>query len=308
MLDLVLKVDTKITANNLDEYADEIKKQVDAVSTDLQTDDDFAEAETLVKSFKKSEDALLAAKENIFEQGDLRKINDTITELHSTVREKRLVLNRLVTKEKAVKKKNLIDDAFTAVDKVYIEAKWSKHIALPSFSEFEDQVKGKKKFDAMENALNRFVGLQIQAIHNQEDALNKKAIELGAMIEGFEHLFDMNTLLGYEDKAEEFIVARIEKHNAEIDAAAKAKAQEMSKQVESKQDEIKEQAAKSIDPPIPTINSELNNQSSSGEPVNDYVIRISMQVTQTKAVEIARDFADIYSRENVQLTKLGEVA
>jgi len=315
MLDLILKVNTEITANNLDDYAVQIKKQVESVSTELVTDDDFANAKELVKAFKKSEDSLKDAKESIFDQGDLQKINDTIIELHDMVREKRLALNKLVTAEEKSRKQKLLDDAFQSVEKVHRSCKWSNLIDFPSHDDFIAQIKGKKLFDSMKDALDRFVGITIQDINSQSSEIENRAETIKVMIEGYESLFSIDDLLKMEGDASKYINARISAHKAEIELAAKAKAEEIAKQAElakqkeSQQSQGQEQVKQSIDQPIPEMDPVIPElRKNENEPIENYIIRISLHASNSDAVEIARKLANVYSRENVSLTKLQESA
>ena len=63
MSNLQIALSGTVTASNFNEWKHELLAQLDQANRELQTDDDFAHAATLVKSFKKAEDSLKNAKQ-----------------------------------------------------------------------------------------------------------------------------------------------------------------------------------------------------------------------------------------------------
>lgn len=299
MQDLIITTDIAVKDSNLTAYATDIKQIIESVNTELKTDDDFAEAKALVTKFKKAEDQLKEAKERIFDSGDLKTINDTIVELGDLVRDTRLNLNRQVTAREKEIKKELIDNAYGVIEQAITDSGFATIIETVNYNEVSEQIKGKRKIEAMQTALNAYTGAKIAEITAQAKELNTKKTAIKKAIEGHETLFDINQLL-LNDTSEELITARIKQHQAEIEAAAQAKAEQI-----AKEQEIKREIKQSIEPPLPDFEPAIGKPTPT-EPVNSYVIRVSLQATHTQAVEVARNLAQIYSRENVQLTKTEE--
>lgn len=309
MNELVLIADIVIKENNLDQYAIDIKKQLNEVSTELNTDDDFAEAETLVKSFKKSEDALMAAKEKIFDTGDLRKINDTIIELHELCRDKRLTLDKAVKSRKEQIKNEMLDKAVAAVTNAKTDAVYSNHINIPQRDEFKNQIKGKRTTETMQEALDRFVGIQIQDIASQTNAINKKVKAINTLIEGSESLFDMNHLISFAGDYKDFIIKKIENHKAEVQAQvdARVKQQAMAEARQSAQQQQPAQQQNIQQPaqnqqPDPVIPEMQQQNTQANEPTSHYILRVDYVATNTQAVQMARRLAGTFGRENVNLS------
>lgn len=304
MQDLIIKTDIAVKDSNLTAYAGDIKQMIASVNTELKTDDDFAEAKTLVTKFKKAEDQLKQAKERIFDTGDLKTINDTIVELGDLVRDTRLNLNRQVTAREKEIKKELIDNAYSVIEQAVTDSGFATIIEPADYNEVSAQIKGKRKIEAMQVALNAYTGAKIAEIAAYAKELNTKKTTIKKAIKGHETLFDINQLL-LNDAPEELITARIKQHQAEIEAAAQVKAEQMAK---AKAEEVKAEIKQSIEPPLPELDPAITRpeKPTPTEPVNSYVIRVSLQATHTQAVEVARNLAQIYGRENVQLTKTEE--
>lgn len=319
MKSLTLKVQTNIISNNLDDYAAELKAKINSVKTDLQTDEDFAEAKELVKSFKSAEDALLAVKEQIFEGGDLRKINDTIIELHELTRQKRLSLNKLVENEEKAKKQNLVDVAFKAVEEAHSNASHSRYIPFPEASEFQDQIKNKRKLDSIKNSLDMFVGIKIQEINSASSKLDDKHKQIMELINGHESLFSVDELMRIDGSVEQIIKDRIARHEAEVNAAAEAKAREMAKEQEASQQvapEPRQQAhpIEQVSEPVTESNvarfTPAKTTLDTGEQKQNFMLRVAMpmHVTPSEAKALAKQYAEKYGRSNVSLSVVEDAA
>lgn len=61
MNELILDIKTEIAAQNVDDFADQVKAYLAGINTDLKTDDDFAQAEADCKELKIIEDKTRAA-------------------------------------------------------------------------------------------------------------------------------------------------------------------------------------------------------------------------------------------------------
>lgn len=90
-----------VKRSNLPEFRAACFARIDRIKTDLQTDQDFADAEEMVKELKDNEKKLKEAKQRALEQtSDIAELFQTIDEITETARSKRLMLDKLVSDRK----------------------------------------------------------------------------------------------------------------------------------------------------------------------------------------------------------------
>jgi len=108
---LFIELTGKVTASNLQEFRERAMDVIGAINTDLQTDEDFADADKTAKWCKDVEARLDAAKQHALAQtqsiDDLFKTLDAVRE---EARQKRLSLEKLVKERKDYLKAQIIRD------------------------------------------------------------------------------------------------------------------------------------------------------------------------------------------------------
>jgi putative phage-type endonuclease len=149
---LHIEVTGMVTASNLDEFKGTALAVFRGIKTDLQTDQDFADAEKAIKFCKDAEERLESAKSHALSQTesieDLFRAIDAIKEEARTVR---LKLDKLVKVEKENRKAEIVTKAMAEyrehVDGLNkrIGGQWMPAIA-PAFAE---SIKGLKSLDSM---------------------------------------------------------------------------------------------------------------------------------------------------------------
>jgi hypothetical protein len=274
MNELIIKAKTSIQESNLQSFVDELKLQLNDAKTELKTEDDFAEAESFVKVLEKAEKAMKAAKQKIFEQGELKKIDQLITDGLAKSSAVRLSLQNQVKAEKQRIKDSLIDAAHSAVKTAKNNSFYPEHISVPVRADFAAQIKGKKTTNSMKDALDRFAGIQLQEVTEQTNAINKRIQTINSLIEGFEGFFDINYLLRIGDHAETFIQSQLKNLKAEQE--------------------------KKTDPPAESKPVE-KNESKPVEKKSKWFINIVFFATESEAKNNARCLADQYGKQNVEL-------
>src|SRR5690606_9582492 len=125
-----------VTASNLVEFKNHAMSVLGSINRDLQTDEDFADAEQTVKWCKGVEDRLQAAKDNALAQtSSIDELFRTIDSVAAETRKIRLELDKLVTKEKEARKAEIVAAARSSVEKHYdgINATMGAHrLPVPS--------------------------------------------------------------------------------------------------------------------------------------------------------------------------------
>lgn len=150
-----------VTASNLDKFEAHAKAVLSAINMDLQTDQDFANAEKTVKWAKDVEDRLATAKSAVLAQtSSIDEVFRVIDAISAETRDKRLALDKAVKKQKEARKTEIItkaqDDlaAFIAGINEGISADFAR-VQMPVIeADFAGVIKGKKKLDAMQSALD----------------------------------------------------------------------------------------------------------------------------------------------------------
>ena len=106
---LRIELSGAVAESNLDEFRDHAIAVFDGISTDLQTDEDFADAEETVKWCKSVEQKLSAAKDHALSQTeDIDRLFRTIDEISEQARKKRLELDKLVKSMKEQRKEEIL--------------------------------------------------------------------------------------------------------------------------------------------------------------------------------------------------------
>ncbi len=117
---LRIEVTGMVTASNLIEFKAHAMAVLDSINRDLQTDEDFANAEQTVKWCKGVEDRLEAAKANALAQtASIDDLFRTIDSVSAETRKIRLELDKLVTREKESRKAEIVAAARAAVQAHY---------------------------------------------------------------------------------------------------------------------------------------------------------------------------------------------
>lgn len=146
-----------VTASNLTEFKEAAQNFIANIKTELATDDDFANAEATVKFCKSAEDDLEGTKKAILAQtSTIADAISTLDHIQAQLRDKRLVLNKLVSSEKEARKLAIVSKAvsdFTEyVDSLETETKPVRlTVQRPDFG---GAIKGMKKLAAMQEAVD----------------------------------------------------------------------------------------------------------------------------------------------------------
>ncbi|MCK7458468.1 YqaJ viral recombinase family protein [Idiomarina aminovorans] len=154
---LMISVDGEVKSSNLATYKETALAFVKSISTDLQTDQDFANAEELVKFCKKAEDELETAKKHALAQThSIDELFNTIDELKEQLRGKRLKLDKLVKSRKDEIRAELRANACEKLQ-IYVDGlneKLEENLIPDVTPDFGSAMKGKKTVDSLQNAVD----------------------------------------------------------------------------------------------------------------------------------------------------------
>ncbi|MFA6700899.1 MAG: YqaJ viral recombinase family protein [Thiomicrospira sp.] len=213
-----LVVSANVEKSNLPVFANAARQFLANINTDLQTDQDFADAEATVKFLKKTEEQLEAAKSAALSQtADLDQALRTLDDMGEQMRAMRLKLDKLVKTEKENRKTALIQAAIlnwqNAIKSVNAGLDLGVRLQIEK-PDFAGSVKGKKSLSSMADALDTLVA-------NAKTEANMEAERIRANIDhykqqatGYEFLFnDLQTIIHHPlDALDGLISSRVIAH------------------------------------------------------------------------------------------------
>lgn len=180
---LRIEVTGMVTASNLDAFRNHAMSVFAGIKTDLQTDADFANAESTVKWCKDVEDRLDAAKQHALSQtASIDELFRTIDAIKEEARQKRLTLDKLVKSEKEGRRAQIVTDAQKALA-AHIDALNRRlggdFMPPPNFQMFGESIKGLKSLDSMRDKVSSALAnakVDTNAIADRIEA-NRKSVE-----------------------------------------------------------------------------------------------------------------------------------
>lgn len=189
---LRIEVTGMVTASNLAKYKDHALTVFGSINTDLQTDQDFADAESTVKWCKEVEDRLEAAKQHALSQTEsIDELFRTIDDLRESARTKRLELDKLVKARKAT----IRDEIRQAGEKALaehmagLEKRLEGRVRLPRpDADFAAAMKGKRTISSLRDAVD-------QVLATAKIDANAAADEVQLNLKAFDELAGEHTTL-----------------------------------------------------------------------------------------------------------------
>ncbi len=227
---LRIEVTGMVTASNIDAFKSHALAVFEGINKDLQTDEDFSDAEKTVKWCKDVEDKLEAAKQHALSQtADIDALFRAIDDISAEARRVRLDLDKLVKARKENIRAEIQKEAETAfaVHIATINARLGK-VQLPAVkADFAGAMKGKKTVQSLRDACDgELARAKIEASQLSE-LIGANVTTLRELAAGFEFLFmDAQQIC---QKANDDLVllikSRIAEHKAAEEASQKAKAE-----------------------------------------------------------------------------------
>lgn len=172
---LSLRVEGRVLASNLDAFKAEADAFIGRLPkpNELQSDQDFADAESAVKACAEAEDRIKSAREAALAQmHDVASLLRTAQSISDTIRAARLALEKAVKAEKESRKESLVNAACRAVRVHYVEINATippQHaLGIPASlpSDIASAIKGLKSLSSMRDKLDSAVAAKkIEASH-----------------------------------------------------------------------------------------------------------------------------------------------
>lgn len=231
---LRIEVTGMVTASNLAAFRDHALAVFGGIKTNLQTDNDFADAERTVKWCKEVEDKLDAAKQHALSQTtSIDELFRTIDAIKEEARQKRLTLDKLVTAEKANRKSEIVLKANAELSQHLVALQGRVGILVDVSVNFGEAIKGLKSLDSMRDKVSTALAnakIEANAIADRIEANRKQVDDMSLMPDfaqvctkapdDFAALYAMRKQQRAEAEAK-----RLEAERAKIRAEEEAKAQ-----------------------------------------------------------------------------------
>lgn len=261
-----------VTYSNLPEFKAAADHYIANINTDLQTDQDFANAENEVKFCKRTEEELEVQKKSILAQtATIDEVIRTVDHIQAQLRDKRLMLDKLVKSEKEARKSAMVNDTALAwrihVADIKKEILGVDICALITAPNFSAAIKGLKSLASMHDALDTaLANSKIEADSVAKDVRAKlawckeNAAGMSLLFPDLQQIISkpmddftltITSRIKEHKEAEERKVAAI-RAKAEADAAAKLEAERAAMQAEEEakaRAKVEVEAAKNT-PPI----------------------------------------------------------
>ncbi|HCA25307.1 MAG TPA: Heme peroxidase [Pseudomonas sp.] len=217
-----------VTASNLDEFKSTALTVIGNVNDQLETDQDFADAEQAVKWCSDVEGRLKAAKDHALSQtSTIDELFRALDEISETARQKRLALDKLVKARKTQIREDIVMTAAKALTDhiAALNEGLGPRIRLPDYrADFNGAIKGKKTIASLRDAADTELARAKIEVSQIAEQYRGNLELLRTKAEGFERLFpDAQQLVAKaKEDLEAVITARIAEHRqaeqAKLDA------------------------------------------------------------------------------------------
>lgn len=153
---LAIQIKGEVSLSNLPAFKAAAEQYVSEIKTDLQNDQDFANAEETVKFLGEAEKKLESAKEIALSQtADIDELMRTIDHIKDTMRTKRLTLDKLVKSRKDQIRLEIVqggkDKLLAHIQKLNDEI---KPVSVTVTPDFNGAIKSKRTIESLHNAVD----------------------------------------------------------------------------------------------------------------------------------------------------------
>jgi len=257
---LLIEVTGKVTASNLAEWKEQAIAVFKDISTELVSDQDFADAEKTVKWCGDIEDQLQAAKQQALSQTkSIDLLFKTIDAIAEEARTKRLALEKLVKRRKDERRTEIGNAARRAVQdhvRAINETLGEHAIPMPAtlIADIGDAMKGKRSFTIMQEAVDAVAANAkvnaSQAAERIHANIRVMEMEVGTHAALFPDRVQLCSTKSAED-LRNLIAARIAQHQLAEQARLDAEREQIRKQEERRAQQLAVAAAQPTAAPEP---------------------------------------------------------
>lgn len=260
---LFIDIEGDVKESNLATYQQAVTARIEAINTDLQTDQDFADAEGMVKFLEKAEKEVEGAKKQaLAKTASIDTLIRTVDHLRESMRAKRLELDKLVKARKKEMKIAIAQGGRNKVDSVInkANARLGEPLIPDIPTDFNGAMKGKRLLETLQGAADDEAARACIEVTRWEEliAANMETLEAA----GNAPLFPdrKQILLKAPEDLAAIIKARIAEHEA-AEAAKRQREEDERKSREEAQAKAKpedQSRADDSEPPKPAADAPLS--------------------------------------------------
>jgi len=256
---LFIDLEGDVKGSNLVTYQSAVTERIKAINTDLQTDQDFADAEKMVKFLADTEKEVETVKDQaLAKTASIDELFRTIDNLKEVMRSKRLELNKLVTERKKEVKVEIAKAARILVEQHISKLNESLGGAyMPSVAtDFNEAMKGKRTVTTLQSAADDEVAHAKIAANDIAETIRANLKQLDAV--NYPFLFNDRAQLLQKAPADlaSLIVARESQH----EKAEKLRREEAAKLAAQQPQPAPEQTAPAMRQPVPQAQKSVPKQ------------------------------------------------
>ncbi len=213
---LMVEISGSVTASNLEQWRDVVTARIAGINTDLQTDQDFADADSMVKFLDDGEKRIELVKSQAqANAADIDRVFRALDEIKASMRSKRLELDKLVTKRKESIKIEIMQAGKDALNThiTSLNKRLAKVQMPPIAADFAAAIKGKRNLEAMRGAVADLVAAKKLDSNEIADRIDANLRTLAAEVEHQFLFADIATLaMKAPDDLALVIKSRIQDH------------------------------------------------------------------------------------------------
>ncbi|MFA7253785.1 MAG: YqaJ viral recombinase family protein [Patescibacteria group bacterium] len=232
---LLIQIKGEVIASNLPQFKADAETFIAKINTDLQTDEDFVNAEATVKFCDETEKKLESAKAAAIGQtASIDELMNTIDFIKESIRSKRLTLEKLVKTQKESIKDKIIGDAINLCTShaLQIDIELGNKVVFQKFSpsiftlkNFETACKNKRTLASLHNAVDTEVAAIKIKLDELARVLRKNLTHLPEDLSLFRDL--QSIITKPEDDFKLLVESRLSEQKRKEEEVAKRVAEEL---------------------------------------------------------------------------------
>lgn len=220
----------EVKSSNLPVFKSRAMAYIESINTDLQTDEDFANAEEAVKFCEKAEKEIDLVKSQALSQTiTIDELFRTMDQIKEMLRRKRLDLDKKVKEQKDTRRAEIISEAQRKLlaDIAQANSEFTPIVVTGVTADFQSAVKNKRTIASLRSSVNDELTRARLTLSERRDHVRASiAIIKGA---GDDHRFLFNDIQQLVDKTHDFlqmiVTQRVSEHKAEQQRLIEAEAQ-----------------------------------------------------------------------------------
>ncbi|MDW6094021.1 homogentisate 1,2-dioxygenase [Vibrio rhizosphaerae] len=240
-------------ASNFEEFKSRADSLIEQSQSPLETDQDFANAENMVKVFKSAEEKIGIISQEVL--GEVESIDTFVKDLgliSENIRQARLTLDKQVKKRKEEIKSSLIAKAKADLDTLLGDASLEYNVAFSVLADFSAAIKGKRNIESIRGAIDDELAKAKVTLLELKDVVQKNHNSLNQHPE-YRFLFNDWASIAFKpkDDFETLVKLRITEHKEAEEKRLKAERERIEHEAKEKaKSEAVDQAMHDIQPQV----------------------------------------------------------